>query len=67
MKTIRDFGLLTGRSEPILDRITALAATFFNVPIAVISVIDDTHSNVLSGFREDAAGVIFLQRNHRPR
>jgi diguanylate cyclase (GGDEF)-like protein/PAS domain S-box-containing protein len=52
-KTIRRFGLLTGHAEPILDRITALAATFFNVPIAVISVLDDTHSNVLSGYGWD--------------
>ncbi len=53
LKTIRRFGLLAGPAEPVLDRITALAASFFNVPIAIITVLDDTHMRVLSGFGYD--------------
>src|SRR3954465_11815587 len=44
LEAVRATGLLDGPSEPALDRLTGLAATVLNAPVALVSIVDqDRH------------------------
>ncbi|MBD5606730.1 MAG: EAL domain-containing protein [Candidatus Eremiobacteraeota bacterium] len=49
-ETLRRFGLIGSSNEPIFDRTTALAARLFDVPIALITLIDDERQYVMSAY-----------------
>ena len=50
LTTLRLFGVLDSPVEALLDRITALAATLFDVPFALITLIDDTRQQMASAY-----------------
>ncbi len=50
LAAIHRFGLLEAPPDAILDRITALAASIFDVPMALVTLLDETRQRLLSRF-----------------
>ena len=53
LATIRRFGLVVSKPEPVLDRITAIVAELFDVPIVLITIVDETKQFVKASFGID--------------
>jgi diguanylate cyclase (GGDEF)-like protein/PAS domain S-box-containing protein len=53
LATLHDFGVLDEPEEAILDRITTLAARLFDMPMALVTLLDDSRQVLKSRFGLD--------------